>query len=215
MADERAFGIRQLRADDDLTSIKVSDDDSQILKTFLTSSARPYAAARLARTYGLFETREPTERLVGYMTLVSASVDTGYKVTLLDDVPPEPDGYDAAHEPVYPYTVYPALKIARLLIDEDYRGNDLGTDFLSHAARVATARICPWIGCRFLVVDSKQSAIEFYKKRGFALLNTKNNLKRRSPMMFNDLIHNDVAEEPPAAPQAPPSQGGYIPKAHR
>ena len=55
------------------------------------------------------------------------------------------------------------------------------------ALGIAKDRISSAAGCRFLVVDSKQDAVEFYQKRGFTLLGTQANLMRSDPILFIDL----------------------------
>jgi hypothetical protein len=48
-------------------------------------------------------------------------------------------------------------------------------------------KIMPNVGCRFLIVDSKQESIKFYEKLGFNLVNSEENREADNPMMFIDL----------------------------
>ena len=212
MADDHAFRIRLLADTDDIACIQVSDDDSRDLNDFLQTSARAYAGARLARTHVLIaQPRSGAEFVAGYMTLVAASIDTGNQVTLLPARPDSDTSYDAALEVSYPYTTYPALKIARLLIDERFRGQELGSAFVARAAQIASIDICPQVGCRFLVVDSKKNAIPFYERNGFQVLKTSRNLKRDHPLMFIDLATLPHAEAE-LSDRTARRGGGYMPR---
>ena len=47
--------------------------------------------------------------------------------------------------------------------------------------------LVPRVGCRFIIADAKQEAIEVYNKIGFSLLDTEKNLEKEEPIMFLDL----------------------------
>lgn len=85
------------------------------------------------------------------------------------------------------YDSYPAVKIARLAIDKEVKGNDLGTSLVDFSVSLVQDEIMPKIGCRFLVVDSKKDALEFYQKVGFTMLDTENNKHAEHPILFMDL----------------------------
>lgn len=46
----------------------------------------------------------------------------------------------------------------------------------------------PNVGCRFIVVDSKQPAVKFYERLGFTLLDTAANKASEQPMMYPDIL---------------------------
>ncbi len=79
---------------------------------------------------------------------------------------------------------YPAVKIGRLAVAEEYMGQGLGRDIIrlvkytfTHGNRT---------GCRFITVDAYQDAAGFYKRCGFDFLSEKDkNDKTRS--MYYDL----------------------------
>lgn len=56
-----------------------------------------------------------------------------------------------------------------------------------HALSIAIDDILPRIGCRFIIADVKRSAIDFYYKKGMALINTCDNYQAERPVMFLDL----------------------------
>jgi GNAT superfamily N-acetyltransferase len=116
-------------------------------------------------------------KIIAYITLVCGEIVLEGDATLLD----EPDLH-------YSYKSYPALKIARLAVHQKHREADLGTLLVQLAIGIAKDTICPVAGCRFVAVDSKQQSVGFYKKQGFAILDTKENQERSEPVMFLDLL---------------------------
>jgi ribosomal protein S18 acetylase RimI-like enzyme len=116
-----------------------------------------------------------SKKILAYITLVCGEVD----VKDGDERPLD--------EPDYQYLQYPAIKIARLAVGTDYRNSGLGRNLVQLAMGIAKDVICPAVGCRFVMIDSKRDAVEFYKKCGFEILNTANNLALEMPVMFVDL----------------------------
>jgi ribosomal protein S18 acetylase RimI-like enzyme len=95
------------------------------------------------------------QRIAGYYTLASASI-------LLADLP-----IDVGKKlPRYPSV--PAVRMGRLAIDEDFKGQGLGGALLADALdRAARAEIA---ACA-LVVDAKdEAAMHFYRHHGFMAL---------------------------------------------
>ena len=85
-----------------------------------------------------------------------------------------------------PYKEYPAIKIARLAVDEKCERRGVGR-FLLLAAVGKALKISDEVGCRFITVDSKQDSIEFYEKSGgFKLI--KGCEKRNYPTMYFDVL---------------------------
>ncbi|WP_439407417.1 GNAT family N-acetyltransferase [Bradyrhizobium sp. DASA03076] len=167
--------IRQIKASDRLTGLSLGDSAFTPLKIFLQKHAKAYHERNLARTYAAFDAAQGG-KVAGYITLVSGEIVLEGDRSLLD----EPDIQ-------YNYKSYPALKIARLAVHEKYRDVKLGTYLVQLALGTAKDIICPAIGCRFVAVDSKQQAVNFYLKQGFSLLDTRQNKQRREPVLFIDL----------------------------
>ena len=142
------------------------------LKLFARKNAKRYEAENLARTYVVFDTAQ--RRSAAYVTLVCSEVTSG----------PDLVQQDGLH---FPYDTYPAVKIARLLVDDRYRGQGLGVQLVNFAQGIAKAEICPAIGCRFVVVDSKAESVRFYERCGFTLVDTAENRARPEPVMYLDL----------------------------
>lgn len=123
---------------------------------------------------------EGPPRAVGYVTLVCG------EVVAQDDRPlVEP-------EVEYRYPSYPAVKIARLAVDRRYQGRGLGRQLVEFSLGLMKDLICPTVGCRFAVVDSKQASVDFYERCGFTMLDTEDNRERSQPVMFIDLHKIEV-----------------------
>lgn len=153
--------------------LSLGDASFTPLKTFLQRQAKSYQAQSFARTYGAFL----GERVVAYMSLVCGEVVIGGDDTALVNAP----------DVIYRYTQYPAIKIARLAVDQRHRGQRLGQTLVDLALGIARDRISPSVGCRFVMVDAKQPSVNFYLKMGFTLLDTEANRARPEPVMFVDL----------------------------
>jgi GNAT superfamily N-acetyltransferase len=79
---------------------------------------------------------------------------------------------------------YPALLIGQLAVCEAHQGEGVGTyicDFCFDRA----IRLSQRVGCRFLVVDALESAVEFYLKYGFTLAPKQE--KEKQKLMFLDI----------------------------
>lgn len=169
------FVIKQIEAGDKLTGLSLGHADFTPLKTFVQKNALAYEQLSLARTYAVFD--GATNKLKAYMTLVcgEVAIEEG-------DVRPIP-----AKKVDYNYHQYPAVKIARLAVDKKLQGSGMGRRLVELALGIAKGTICPAVGCRFMMVDSKQASIKFYLKCGFTVLDTKSNRERDEPVMFIDL----------------------------
>jgi Acetyltransferase (GNAT) domain len=76
------------------------------------------------------------------------------------------------------------VKIARLAVDKRCQVQKLGAKLVELSLGISKDIICPHIGRKFAMVDSKQSAIPFYHKMRFTLLGTASNKDRNKPVMF-------------------------------
>ncbi|WP_303827431.1 GNAT family N-acetyltransferase [Asticcacaulis taihuensis] len=176
--DEDEFILRPIEDGDSFTSFRTGDADFAPLKMFAKTKAKPYEKANLARTYVVCD--QTNNRVAAYITLVCSEVRSA---ETLADI----DGH------LFPYEQYPAVKIARLMVDERYRGNGLavskklGSVLIDFALGIAKNEIAEWVGCRFIIVDAKAKSVAFYEKVGFTLLDTPDNKARAEKVMFVDL----------------------------
>lgn len=179
------FLLRALTPEDSFGSLKSGAEAFAPLKQFAKKQALKYERANLARTYVIRD--EGQKRVAAFITLVCSEVAS--KVALLN-----------GDEPPFPYEHYPAVKIARLMVDERYRGENtrgFGRTLVDFTLGIARTEICPAIGCRFVVVDSKKDSVKFYEKCGFTVVDTDTNRQRPEPVMFMDL-HKAATSEPVA-----------------
>ncbi len=85
------------------------------------------------------------------------------------------------------YDVLPAVKIARLAVDKNYREHGIGKMLMRFAVSLCVNVIIEQVGCRFLITDSKEDSITFYERCGFTMLDTESNRNSEHPIMFVDL----------------------------
>ena len=165
--------LREIRPDDACSGLSLGDEKFTPLKTFLRRSARRYDAECLAKTYVFVTTGEGgKEKIVAYISLNCSVIEVDAEQPQVED---------------YSYEDLPAVKIARLAVDQRFQRRDLGTDLVSMAIALTKGEIMPRVGCRFLIVDSKQDSVKFYEKRGFRMLDTPANKASDNPVMFLDL----------------------------
>jgi ribosomal protein S18 acetylase RimI-like enzyme len=183
-AEEVELDVRLIEPGDDLRGLSLGDEKFTALKTFLQRNALSYQRQSLARTYGAFTTGE-RPKVMGYVTLVCGEITTDTDGPgLIQD--------EGLH---YNYNHYPAVKIARLAVHSKMRSRNLGLSLVELAIGTAQDIVCPAVGCRFIVVDSKKDSVGFYEKCGFTLLDTAANKARAEPVMFIDLSKLAITAE--------------------
>jgi GNAT superfamily N-acetyltransferase len=174
--DKLDIEIRQIQPGDRLSGLKLGDAKFTPLKTFLQRHASTYEKQSLSRTYAAFNVAEGG-RIAGYVTVVCGEIVIG-----------DGDAALIADEGLkYLYNQYPAVKIARLAVDQRVRGRGIGEALVNLCLGVANELVAPNVGCRFVVVDSKKEAVPFYDRLGFTMLDTPANREREEPVMFVDL----------------------------
>lgn len=179
-ATEAYYVIRELDGDCKITNLRLTQEDGA-LAGYLKRNSRQHHDESISKTYVVVDANAPAPRpIVGYITILNSEIVNGAtKVEALGE------GY-TFH--------WPSVKIARLAMDERLRGRKLGKDLVSFVVAMVTREIMPRVGCRFLVVDSNRTAIPFYEKMGFTLVNTEENRSQEHPVMFLDLHKLKKAE---------------------
>jgi GNAT superfamily N-acetyltransferase len=138
--------IRLLRPDDDRTSFACGDED-------LDRFFRKYAGQNQFRLHvGTTYVAVEGDRILGFVTLAATSLAG--------------DGLPARQQKRLPRYPLPALRVARLAVAKDARGQGIGKALLRAALRVAV-EMSERIGCIGVVVDAKQEAIAYYEQYGF------------------------------------------------
>jgi GNAT superfamily N-acetyltransferase len=169
--------VRRIEVGDRLTGLSLGDAAFTPLKIFLQKRALEFERQSLARTYAAFQV-EP-RKVLGYITRVCGEVVTDAADACLIA------GVD------YRYKHYPAVKIARLAVDQSVQGAGLGKYLVDLALGIAKREVSPSVGCRFVMVDSKKNSVKFYERCGFTMLDTAPNKARPEPVMYVDLSKVD------------------------
>jgi GNAT superfamily N-acetyltransferase len=135
-----------LTAEHDISSFDCGNDQ---LTGWLIRHASASQRADLARTYLAME----GEQVIGYVSLTTGSVRH-------DEAPRR----YARGMPAYPI---PTILIARLAVDHDHQGRQLGSRLLAEALRLAVVA-SDAAAARLVVVDAIDGrAAAFYRKQGF------------------------------------------------
>lgn len=166
--------LREIEPGDQVTGFSLGDAALTPLKTFLQKDAKDFHGANVARTYVLV-TESGAPRVWGYVTLMCSEIKLGNS-HCVDDCK------GAAR-----YKDFPAVKIARLAVDQRIRGRGYGESMVQFSISIAKQDVMPRIGCRFMIAEAKLGAMTFYEKIGFTPLDTAKNRSRKLPVVFLDL----------------------------
>lgn len=160
---------------EELDKIKPFNCGDADLNGFLCEDATYYHQQLLANTFVL----ENEERTIAYFCLLNDKISqTTIAKNLWRKLRKE-----LPHEKHL--GSYPAVKIGRLAVSLQHKGEGLGTDIVS-AIKQMLVNNTTISACRFLTVDAYKNALPFYLKNGFRLL--VNNIEDESytvPMYFD------------------------------
>ena len=159
------LGIAPLDKGYDLSPFNSSNED---LNDFLHNDAIRSQEDLISRTYLCFW----NSRLAGFFTLVTDTIEVKHVE--------KEDGIDD-----YGYQKYPAIKIARMAVDEKLSGSGIGR-YLLLAAVGKVHSLSQEVGCRYITVDSKNEAVGFYEKNGFKIIKKYEN--RNFPPMYLNMF---------------------------
>ncbi|ADE14161.1 GCN5-related N-acetyltransferase [Nitrosococcus halophilus Nc 4] len=165
--------LRPIKPEDKPSGFSLGSEEAAPLKAFLRKDAKVYHSENISKTFVLVEAI-PQPRIKGYLTLVCSEISHEGCIELQEC--PQASKYN-----------YPAIKLARLAIHKDIQGAGYGRGMIDWCIAHVTENIMPHTGCRFLVVDSKPSAVKFYERSGFTILDTSGNRSSPSPVMYIDL----------------------------
>lgn len=177
MDDDSQLVIRKIKTEDP-TRISSGSSSFQPLKTFLKRNAKNFQESHIATTYVIGKTdpgKETIFKTLGYITITNSEIDVKDTYPL----------HDCPH--ANNYNSLPAVKIARWLVDNDYRGFGVGRALFNYVLAIIMDELVPRVGCRFIIADAKKDAIEVYEKIGFSFLDTETNRQKEEPIMFLDL----------------------------
>jgi len=143
---ERELSILLLSSRYDLSPFDSGDAE---LNDFLKNDALREQTEFLSKTHLCFY----RDRVAGFISMAADSVQVKR-----DKLDPS----QIIDECEYP--AYPCILIARLAVDKNLHGYDVGSYHLALA--IGYAMESP-LGCRYLAVDPKDGALGFYEKFGF------------------------------------------------
>ena len=158
--------------------IKPFDCDDADLNGFLFDDAKAALGELIAITYLL----EDVEKTIGYFCISNdkiSSEDTRGR-TIFQEwrlFKFGNTGFDNLHS-------FPAVKIGRLAIDNEYKGNGIGRWMLDYLKYSFTNN--NKTGCRFITVDAYDKSLGFYDKNNFIYLTNKDK-GRSTRLMYFDL----------------------------
>ncbi len=175
-ADEIAahFLIRKLTDGELVERFNCGDED---LNDFILNESVDYLKARLAVTY-IIEERD-TRRAVGFFSLANDRVS----ISDFDNKTEFNRFRRKRFVNEKRLKSYPAIKICRLGIDIESRGQSIGTfilDFVKSYFAVENKA-----GCRFITVDAYKNAVPFYFKNRFLPLSEDNDTDPTCLMFFD------------------------------
>jgi hypothetical protein len=78
---------------------------------------------------------------------------------------------------------YPAMKIVRLAVNINYKGNNIGTLILDYLKGLFIEN--NRTGCKFITLDAYKESLDFYSKNEFKFLTIEDELEETRLMYFN------------------------------
>ncbi len=139
--------IVKLSSNHDLTGFKCSDDD---LDEFIHFDALTQRDDRLNQTYIC----KYKEEIIAFFTVSADSVKINRK--------------DKKRIGVN-YPAFPAIKIGRLAVHEDYKSRNVGSTLIMYVIGLAL-KLGEEVGVRFISVDAYRGVEKFYEKNYFVEL---------------------------------------------
>ncbi|HJJ45836.1 MAG TPA: GNAT family N-acetyltransferase [Methanocorpusculum sp.] len=143
------YSITRLSAETNLTGFDCGDED---LNNFLFEDALKNQRDLISVT----KIMQQNASIIGYYTLVPDTLERG-RISLSDKI----EGY--------PYRKYPTHKLARLAVDKNYQKMGYGGKLLGEFFKDVWLLIAEE-GGRFITVDARSEAVEFYKHYGFCVV---------------------------------------------
>jgi GNAT superfamily N-acetyltransferase len=156
-----------------VSRFSMSKVEDEALRIFIRKHARPSSHAGITKTYIARE--EDDKRVVGYVSIMCAEVKLEKTYEIEDKI--------AANR----YEYQPAVRISRLAVEDDSQGKHIGKCLVETALGIILELIEPHVGCRFVILDAKKKSVSFYTDRGFTILDTPENKKSLTPLMWMDI----------------------------
>ncbi len=169
-------GTRLIRLSIDY-QIKPFDCGDSDLNEFIFNDAKKYLNEFLAVTY-LIENEKNTIAFFSLfndkISLIDVDSKSQWRKLFRDNMPQGKR-----------FSSYPAMKIGRLGVSNDYKGQGWGTIILDYLKELFISN--NRTGCRYITVDAYRESLGFYERNGFAYLTSKD-IDSDTRLMYFDLI---------------------------
>lgn len=145
------------------------------LNDFLLNDSKSYAVKLLAVTYIL----ETEAEIIAFFSLLND------KITVQDTDSGSQWKKLFIRKTGKSFRSHPAMKIGRLGVSNNYKGQGIGTIILDYIKELFITN--NRTGCRFITVDAYGASLGFYEKNGFNYL-TKTDEGKDTRLMYFDLM---------------------------
>ncbi len=141
--------FKKLLMNDDLTAFHCNKDDDSGCDEFIhkEEEAKQYQRERHGITYLFFQ----EETMIGYVTLAMSSISA--------------ERLEQEDKKIR-LKFYPCLLIGRLAVSNDWRNKDIG-GYIADWATGLALELSEQVGCRYVVLEAKESKLKFYNNIGF------------------------------------------------
>ena len=178
--DFASFKFIRLNPEDAVKSFDCGDAD---LNDFILNHAREFQKFLLAVSYACVNSQ--TGKVYAYCSLANDKVAiTDFKDKTEFNRFRKKRGFPNEKR----LKSYPAVKLCRLGVDVDAKGQRIGSTILNYVKWMFTRN--NKTGCRFLTVDAYLDAVPFYERNGFRFMNAEDD-DPHTRLMYYDLM--DIA----------------------
>ena len=157
--------------------IKSFDCGDSDLNEFLFNDSKKYSQELLAVTY-LIESNNDTIAFFSLfndkISILDVDSKSQWRKIFRDNLPQGKR-----------FSSYPAMKIGRLGVSLNYKGQGWGTIILDYLKELFISN--NRTGCRYITVDAYRESLGFYKHNGFSFLTSKD-VDSDTRLMYFDLI---------------------------
>lgn len=158
------------------TNILPFDCGNTDLNGFLFDNALDHSNQLLATTF-IIQSENETVAYFNYLNDKISHTDIDNKSVFLDRISSLlPVGKDG-------YTSYPAVKIGRLAVSVNFKGNGYGREIINFTKGLFVDN--NRTGCKFITVDAYRESLDFYTKNGFKFLSSRDKKSDTRLMYFN------------------------------
>ncbi len=168
------FQLIRLKSDTNILPFDCGDTD---LNGFLFDDAKKYLNELLATTFIL----QDNNKTVAYFNYLNDKISH----TDLDNNKEKFIERISSLLPVgkNKFTSYPAVKIGRLAVDNEYKGQNIGKEILNFTKGLFVNN--NRTGCKFITVDAYKASLKFYEKNDFIYLSSRDKKSDTRLMYFN------------------------------